>query len=731
MNTRLEILDDHIYKLIFDRPASSANIFDRVAMDELEEQLQALSGDTQMRGLIMMSAKDSIFIAGADIRELLAEGLSTEEVRGLVRNGQRVFNRIAELRVPTVAAIHGACLGGGLELCLACDYRIASDDKSTKIGLPETQLGILPAWGGSTRLPRLIGLPKALDCILAGKRLAAKKALKYGIVSDVVPREVLVLKATSLINKGKPRIPSHALTNNSMVSKIIRHRVQGDLIKKTRGHYPAVLRALDVVTKGVSVSEKEALAMEEEATADLVKTDVCRQLVRIFFLQEKSKHLRAEDVQLNLPAFQKEQLQKIVNDSMGSNGAHLDTIAVIGAGVMGAGIAQWMSARGRSVILKDINEEQVSKGLATIAKIFKSAVKRHLFSKTEARQALDRIYPSVSNEGFMRTDMVIEAAVEDMEIKKKIFCQLDEICSSDAVLATNTSALSITELAKSTKHPERVIGIHFFNPVHKMQLVEIVVGEETSSSVIARSIKCIQRIGKLPVVVKDRPGFLVNRILMPYLIEAGHLFEQCGSVKLIDDAMLEFGMPMGPLRLIDEVGVDVSLHVAKFFSEAFGDRIQVPKILEAMMKAKALGKKSGLGFYTYQTKEKSLPVNEKISTFVTSARKNVSDLELQDRMVLVMVNEAARCLEEDVVSSPEDIDFGMIMGTGFAPFRGGVLRYADSVGVEQIVDKLNRLADAEGKRFTPCDRLVSMAKEKTPFYNKELVKSADSLSKSS
>ncbi|HEY2952032.1 MAG TPA: 3-hydroxyacyl-CoA dehydrogenase NAD-binding domain-containing protein, partial [Verrucomicrobiae bacterium] len=623
-------------------------------------------------------------------------GGSDEALTDILRLGQDIFNRIAALPIPTAAAIHGACVGGGFEICLACDWRVASPDRSTRIGLPETQLGILPAWGGCMRLPRLIGLPKALDIILAGKTLAAKPALKCGMIDDVVPQEYLIDSACRMICKGKARRPARALVNNSLVASIIASRVRPQVRKKTRGHYPAVLKALEVVTRGVSSPVEQALQLERDAILELARTETCRNLIRIFFLQERAKKL---DIAPGLPAPRA-----------------VERVAVIGAGVMGAGIAQWASARQLPVILRDISPEFVGKGMTSIAKLYDEGIKRHTFTKVEARAGLDRMSPSASEVPLQNVDLVIEAAVEKMDLKKKIFQRLDELSGPNTILATNTSALSISEIAAGTTKPENVVGIHFFNPVHRMQLVEVVVGRQTSGEVVRRAVKFVQQIGKLPVVVKDSPGFLVNRILMPYLIEAGHRFETGARVEDIDECMLDFGMPMGPLRLIDEVGVDVSQHVADDLAAKFSDRLRVPGLLGAMLKEGLLGRKSGRGFYAHLGKKKEAAVNPGIDRFHASAGSaGLSRAELQSRMVMLMINEAARCLEEKIVADPADVDFGMIMGTGFAPFRGGPLRYAEAMGLERVVEEMKRLAGSE-PRFAPCALLQRLAAEKKTFY---------------
>ena len=696
---RLVVRADGIGVLTFDRPGSSANIFDLRTLEELAQELEFISHQPGLKGLIFTSAKRSVFIAGADLNAMLKVA-SPDDARVLIERGQAVMNQIAALKMPTVAAVHGAAVGGGYELCLACDYRIASPDHATKIGLPEIKIGLLPGWGGSTRLPRLIGLPKALDIILAGKTPPAKQALRLGMVDELAPAECLVAAAVRKIQQGKPVRSTHWLTNNRLVAAALAPRVRKMLLKKTRGHYPAVLKALAVVTRGISQTVAASLALERDGIIELMQTDVCRNLITVFFLQERArKRTFPTPVATTEPK-------------------PVARTAVIGAGVMGAGIAQWISARKLPVILRDINTEQVAKGMATIAKLYRDGVKHHTFTAHEARGGMERVHPAPAEVPLHHADIVIEAAVENLELKKKIFQRLDELVSPGAVLATNTSALPISEMAASTRHPERVVGLHFFNPVHRMQLVEVIAARQTAPETIQRALKFAQQIGKLPVVVQDSPGFLVNRILMPYLIEAGNLFEAGAKIADLDDVMLDFGMPMGPMRLLDEVGLDVSLHVAATLAAHFGGRMKVPVCLRAMTSAGWLGRKNGNGFYRHEKAKAAWP-NPQISVYVQSQQAcAISREELQERMVFLMVNEAARCLEEEIVTDPADVDFAMIMGTGFAPFRGGPLRYADTVGATRLVGAMNHLVASGTAHFKPCPLLEKMAATGGKFYPK-------------
>ena len=676
-----------IVVLTFDAPGSGANVFNAATLAALGGHIERLAQESGVRGLVFASAKPSIFIAGADLKAL-AEA-SEAELTAMIETGQQVFNAIAALPFPTAAAIHGACLGGGLELALACDWRVASPDRSTKIGLPETQLGILPAWGGSTRLPRLIGLPKAVDLILGGKQLVGKHARKLGLVDDVAPRERLIDRAVQLVARGKRKPDRHWLTSNRLAATIVRDVAGERAAKKARGNYPAIERALDVVTRGVTRSVEDSLNAEREAVLELARGPVAKQLIRVFFLQEKAKKF---------------------SFAPGVESRPVERTAVIGAGVMGAGIAQWISARGIPVILQDIDPARVAAGMKSVAKVYAGAVKRRLFTPGEAKQKAGRISPTATPVPLQRVDLVIEAAVERMDIKKQIFADLCRRSSGKTVLATNTSALPISELATAVgiTHPERILGIHFFNPVHQMKLVEIVVTERTSDEAVETALAFVRRIGKLPVVVKDSPGFLVNRILMPYLIEAGRLFERGIDPKTIDDAMLDFGMPMGPIRLLDEVGLDVALHVGETMTTAFGDRFAVPATLKQLVENGHTGKKSGRGFYRYEAR-KTVPNPDALALQKSADDAEFSREMLAERLALLMANEGFRVLEEGVADSADDIDFAMILGTGFAPFRGGPMTWANSLGLGTVREKLRRLVDSDGDAFRPAGLLSNAA----------------------
>ncbi|MGI8819439.1 MAG: 3-hydroxyacyl-CoA dehydrogenase NAD-binding domain-containing protein [Chthoniobacterales bacterium] len=685
-----EIGPDGVCVLSFDRPESGANIFDAATMESLRQYLDAIENDGSIKGVIVTSAKKSIFIAGADLQTLLRQA-QTGELRQFIADGQKVFNRLAALKVPTVAAIHGACAGGGYEITLACDYRVASNDPSTRIGLPETTLGLLPAWGGATRLPRLIGLQAASEVILKGKLHAADEALKIGLVDEVVAPSQVLEAARQKIAQGKREVvpPPHIETQ----------------VKLPRAdHNPAPRLALDVMQRALTGTVEESLAREVDGIVELGEMESTQNLIRNFFLGDRFRKGSA-----------KTKTEKIAHAS------------VVGAGVMGSGIAQWLSSRGVSVILRDVSSELLDGGLAKIEKAYGDAVKRGIMSEEKATQGRSRIVAS-TNPGEMRdVQIVVEAASEKLEIKKQIFADLAAKTPETAILATNTSALSITELGATTGYPKRVIGLHFFNPVSRMKLVEVVVGKETAPETVERALAFTRQIAKLPVVVRDSPGFLVNRVLFPYLLDAAELFEMGGDAQEIDSALVAWGMPMGPLRLIDEIGVDITVDIADTLEKAYGRRHRAAAVLHWLRDGKMLGRKTGSGFYKYegkaQTPNESLVEWRAASVAGAAVPGKAATLpqgaqEIANRLMFLMVNEAARCLEEKVVATPEDADFGMMMGTGFAPFRGGPLRFADHFRLKKLVDEMDALQEraGDGDKFVPARLLRQHAEEGTKFY---------------
>jgi len=650
---RLELDSDGIAWVVLDDPNEKVNLLNPITVGQLDHILDGLTAK-KPRAVIFISGKPDIFIAGADIKEL-ARIESSSHGAELSRAGHRIFNKITQLGVPTVAAIHGPCLGGGCELALACAFRVATDERKTQIGLPETQLGIIPGWGGTQRLPRLIGLPAALGIIVAGKSLEAVKALKIGLVDAAVP--LVALRDTAkryALGQVKARRRKVFWKNIRPVRPIVCRMARKQALARTHGQYPAPLRAIDAVEEGLAKKIEAGFEIEATIFGEMAVTPQARNLIRVFFLRERSSKMRVEGV--DLP---KRKIEKI---------------GVLGAGVMGAGIAQWCSARGLTVRLKDIKPEFVAAGMKRIEDTYREAVKRRKMSALDAQHGWERVHPTTDYTGFHDCDLVIEAVLEQIEIKRPLYQELAPVLQRDCLVASNTSAIPIDILAGATRHPERFVGIHFFNPVHKMPLVEIVRGAKTSPETIAAAVEFAKQLKKMPIVVRSAPGFLVNRLLMPYLNEAGALLEEGVRLQDIDGAMLRFGMPMGPLRLIDEVGIDVAVDVAGELAAAFMGRMTVAPVLRKMHEAGFKGRKGGAGFYTY--KEKKERPNRKVLAFLPGGQKESDAETIQKRLIGVMIDEAKLCLTEGVVAGEEDIDAGMIFGTGFPPFRGGLVKYA-------------------------------------------------------
>jgi 3-hydroxyacyl-CoA dehydrogenase/enoyl-CoA hydratase/3-hydroxybutyryl-CoA epimerase len=656
---RLQIGADGIAWVTFDDPDSKVNVISTASMGELDRIADTI-WNRRPKGVVLVSAKPNIFIAGANIQEL-AEIRDAKHALELSRAGHHVFNKIEELGVPTVAAIDGACLGGGLELALACQYRVATDNPKTIIGLPETQLGIIPGWGGTQRLPRLIGIQAALGMILPGKAVDALRAKRMGLVDDVVPAVGLRDRATAFaLGKRTAKRRTFFFPNIWPARPLVGKLATRSVMATTRGLYPAPLKAVEAVTRGLEMNLHDgALALEAKLFSDVAVTSQSRNLVRVFFLREKYSKLKVPvDDKTKLPSIQK--------------------IGVIGAGVMGAGIAQWCAARGFTVRLKDIKPEFVAAGIKRIAGVFGEGVKRRKLTKLQAAQGMARVHPTTDYTGFGNCDLVIEVVLEKLDVKRKVYDDLKPLLKQDVIVASNTSAIPIDDLAAASGNGERFVGLHFFNPVHRMPLVEVVRGEQTSPETLAAAVELVKQLKKIPVIVKGTPGFLVNRLLMPYLNEAGRLLEQGVDLETIDNTMLAYGWPMGPLRLIDEIGIDVAYDVGRELEAAFPERMQLAGILRKLHDAGLKGRKGGAGFYVY--KGKKTEPNPQLKEWLGDTALTMSREHLQQRLMAVMSMEAQRCLTEKVVETEDDIDAAMIFGTGFPPFRGGLMWQARQNG---------------------------------------------------
>ncbi len=688
--------------LTFDKPGTEVNVLTSEHLAEFHEVVKAIVQRNDLKVLVIVSAKRRIFIAGADINEI--ENISTEkEAFEKAEQGKQILQALEDLKIPTVCVINGACLGGGYELALACSHRVASFSDNVKIGLPEVNLGILPGFGGSIRLPALVGLVRGLPLILAGKINSAKDALKNGMVDQLFPERTLLedalrfarsLQGKKAIKPRKKDIMTAFLEDNPVGRALVFRRARADVAKRTKGFYPAPFEIIGLIEKTYGAINKEAYRLESEHFSRLGTTQVSKNLIKLFFMSERYKKLAWTAVKIKTAPVKK--------------------VGVVGAGVMGGGIAQLVSNRNIPVRVKDIQDKALGGALREAASIYKSGMKRGKVKKFEMDQKMALISTGLTLQGFRRSDVVIEAVVEDLGIKQKVFKELGELCGVETVLASNTSSLSVTRMAEGTRHPERVVGLHFFNPVNRMPLIEIIRAVQTSDETIERTVQFSRQLGKTVIVVKDAPGFLVNRLLLPYLNEAAYLMEEGVSPETLDSIAESFGMPMGPIELVDQVGIDVGYKVAHILQEAFGARMKVAGILETVKGQGLLGKKSGRGFYVYDGKKKTPNLEVRLG----AAKGSISQKDVLKRMMTIMINEAARCLEEKVVDGPATVDIGMVMGTGFPPFRAGLLHYADSVGLPKIVDDLKRFSvEVNRDRFEPAPLLLDLAVKGQGFYS--------------
>jgi 3-hydroxyacyl-CoA dehydrogenase/enoyl-CoA hydratase/3-hydroxybutyryl-CoA epimerase len=716
----LKVDSESFAELSLDVPGKSVNVLSTDVMMELDEVLTQLNERHDVRAVMITSAKENIFIAGADISEIQGLRNRTDAVEK-AGAGQRILQKLSQLSIPTLAVIDGACLGGGLELALACDWRIVSTHDKTKLGLPEVKLGLLPGFGGTQRLPRLVGYAQALTMILTGKELSGERALKCALADACVPQAFLLQEArkilreaaspegAKLLAKARKKLQKRSRYSFKETMPLGRQLIfkvsRKNIAKQAGSHYPAPSKALSVVQSTAGKSIEKGLEVEREAFGDLAMGEVSRNLVHLFFLDQDIRN-RSWDVDI-----------KAAKD--------IEQAAVLGAGIMGGGIAALLAGRGIPVRMRDISWEALAQGFKTAAESFAVRVKRRRISEREAGLAMNRLSGETGYDGFGHCDFIIEAIVENIDIKRTVFRELEKDVSTHAVIATNTSSLRVNAMSEALKHPDRFVGMHFFNPVYRMPLVEVIPGERTSDQTVAITVKLARRLGKLPVVVQDCAGFLVNRILGPYMMEAGWLLQEGADIERVDRIMKEFGLPMGPFRLMDEVGIDTGVKVSAELERAYGRRMrQVPLVTAIYEELKLTGKKSERGFYLYLDKAE-LPNTDVSPRFSQKFMKkhdlrptdDLSDDDIRDRLLLIMVNEAARCLTEKVVRDAACIDLAMIMGTGFPPFRGGLLKYADDRGIDHIFSRLKELTLKVDDRFKPAPMLVDMAVSKRRFYD--------------
>lgn len=709
---RLEGPDgDGIATVWIDCPGKKVNTLSVSLMPEFEALFGKIGGDSRIKAVVIASGKDSGFIAGADIDDL---GLVRTVAEGakLSQNAQEAFARLEKLGIPTVAAIHGECLGGGLELALACTARLVTDHPKTKLALPEVMLGLLPGGGGTVRLPKLIGLANALDMMLTGKNIRAQKAVKLGLVHAAVPAGKLLESARKLAldlahgkpagEKKKPKLAEEVqqlvLESNALGRRIVLHEARKKVMKQSRGLYPAPLKMLDVVSKGTYEAESQGFG-------ELLLTAESHGLQHLFHA---------------ITALKKD-------NGPGTDGVaapKISRIGILGAGLMGAGVATVLADQGYTVRLKDRDHEAVGRGLDYPRKVFAKARKRRVYGEAGYGERMARISGGTDYTGFGRAEMVIEAVFEDLGLKQRMVSDIEACTQVGGIFASNTSSLPIADIAAKCKHPERVIGMHFFSPVEKMPLVEVIVTPQTAPEVTAATVAVARKMGKHVIVVNDCPGFYTTRALVPYMTEAIFLAVDGFALEDIDEAAMSHGFPVGPITLMDEVGIDVGVKVMKVMKEHYGHRMQFPPdISQVLIDEGRLGRKNNKGFFKYENGKSVLVkgkkvIDETVYPHLPQGRNTkVPNLaEMGERMILGLCNEAALCLQDGTLRDGYAGDLGAVMGIGFPPFEGGPFRYMDRIGVRSVVEKLTALEKKHGARFKPCQLLIDKAAAGTRFY---------------
>lgn len=689
--------DNGIGWLKIDVANEKMNTLQAAFVDQVNDVLAELTHHPELKGLVVYSGKTNNFIAGADIR-MLAKCETATEAEALANKGQQLFNALENLPMHVVAAIHGPCLGGGLELALACHSRICTDDDITRLGLPEVQLGLLPGSGGTQRLPRLIGVANGLELMLTGKQVRAKQALKKGLVDQVVPQTILLQVAEQVALTTKP-IRTHsfqdwAMAGNAFGRSVVFDQAAKKAQQKARGCYPAIDAILDTVKYGLEKGIEAGLEQEAKVFGDLVMTAESSALRDIFFATTAMKKETGADAEP----------------------INIERIAILGGGLMGGGIAHVSAMKaGLAVRIKDITNDGIQHALAYNYAILNKQRQRHIIRKPQLQQQMLRITGSTDYRGIAHADVVIEAVFEDIALKQQMVQEIEANTFEHTIFATNTSSIPIHQIAANAQRPQNIVGLHYFSPVEKMPLVEVIPHATTSATTIATVVALAKKQGKTPIVVADKAGFYVNRILAPYMNEAAQILLAGEPIEHIDTALLNFGFPVGPITLLDEVGVDIGAKISPILVTELGERFATPAMFDVLQQDGRKGRKSGKGFYLYNTNNKE--VDKSVYTLLgITPEQQLTEANISIRCTLMMLNEAARCLHEGVIQSARDGDIGAIFGIGFPPFLGGPFHYMDHLGIDLVVDMMREYSDAHGERFAPCDYLVEMAQQEKRFY---------------
>jgi 3-hydroxyacyl-CoA dehydrogenase/enoyl-CoA hydratase/3-hydroxybutyryl-CoA epimerase len=694
--------EDGIAILTMDVPGDTMNTLKADFGEEVSAILDEIENDSTIKGVVVASGKKDSFVAGADVT-MLAACNSAIEAEELSISGQKLFDRIEGMKKTFVAAIHGPALGGGLELALACHYRVCSDSPKTQVGLPEVQLGLLPGSGGTQRLPALIGVQQAMKMMLTGAPVRAKQAKKYGIVDDMVPESVLLDVAAEFAGKAvKKRSSKKALTNKvledtSFGRNILFKKAREQTLAKTLGNYPAPMHIIDCIETGLNDSRK-GYATEARLFGQLVMTPESKQLRGIFFATTDMKKESGVE---------------------GVEPVKVKKVGVLGGGLMGGGIAFVTATKAKvPARIKDINPDGIAGALRYTYDILNKKVKKRFIRKTEMQNEMSRLSGCLDYSGYKGNDMVIEAVFEDLGLKQKMVADIEEHCNENTIFASNTSSIPIGEIAAKAARPENVVGLHYFSPVDKMPLAEVIPHEKTSEQTISTTVEFAKRQGKTPIVVKDGAGFYVNRILAPYMSEAGFIALEGQPLHDIDKALTKFGFPVGAFKLLDEVGIDVGTKIIPILKGQFGERFNAPEAFDKLLENDRKGKKNKSGFYDYSGKNSGKEIDESVYDLLgVSPEKKLSDDTVVERCLLLMLNEAAMCLEEGVVRNARDGDIGAIFGIGFPPFLGGPFNYMDSLGIAHVVSRLEHYASEYSDKYAPAKILVSMRDEGTTFYS--------------